>query len=292
MLKLAAITIFSAIVIFSERSHAAAPFVLSMAQQNHAKVSLIHAIEPAPPIYGAMNSVFPDTIDYGDISAVLKTRLAEFAAKELPKLEVSSSVELGDPASTIVGYAEANGVDLIAMPTHGYGTFRRLLLGSVTAKVLHDAKVAVWTTAHAPEPSHRAHPLPRHIVVALDLHPHSKRTMELALEMAKASGADIEILHIAPEGQTVAAAAVERVDTILHAAASRQEVEVHSEKPSDVGEVLAGGSIAEQVRSLALRKRADLVIIGHGHTHTGIIGRLKAVSYAIVREAPCPVLSF
>jgi nucleotide-binding universal stress UspA family protein len=277
---------------FSERSHAAAPFVLSLAQQNHAKVSLLHAIEPAPPIYGAMNSVFPDTIDYGDIVPILKTRMAEFASKELPKVDLSSSVEIGDPVSAIVGYAEANGVDLIAMPTHGYGTFRRLLLGSVTAKVLHDAKVAVWTTAHAPEPSHRAHPMPRHIVVALDLHPHSKRTMELALEMAKGSGDDIEILHIAPEGQTVSAAAEERVDTILNAAASRQEVEVHSEKPSGPGEVLAGGSIAAQVRSLALRKRADLVIIGHGHTHTGIIGRLKAVSYAIVREAPCPVLSF
>jgi nucleotide-binding universal stress UspA family protein len=277
---------------FSERSHAAAPFVLSMAQQNHAKVSLLHAIEPAPPIYGAMNSVFPDTIDYGDIAPILKTRMAEFASKELPKVDLSSSVEIGDPASAIVAYAEGNGVDLIAMPTHGYGTFRRLLLGSVTAKVLHDAKVAVWTTAHAPEPSHRAHPFPRHIVVALDLHPHSKRTMELALEMAKGSGADIEILHIAPEGQTVSAATEKRVDTILHAAASKQGVEVHSGGPNEPGEVLAGGSIAAQVRSLALRKRADLVIIGHGHTHTGIIGRLKAVSYAIVREAPCPVISF
>jgi nucleotide-binding universal stress UspA family protein len=277
---------------FSERSHAAAPFVLSMAQQNHSKVSLVHAIEPAPPIYGAMNSVFPDTLDYREIETVLKARMAEFAAKELPKIEVSTSVEIGDPAAVIVDYAEANGVDLIAMTTHGYGTFRRLLLGSVSAKVLHDAKVAVWTTAHAPEPSHRAHPLPRHIVVALDLHPHSKRTMELALEIAKGTGADVEILHIAPEGQTVSEGAEAQVGSILQAAASQQEVEVHSESTSEASEVLAGGTIAEQVRSLALRKRADLVIIGHGHTHTGIMGRLKNVSYSIVREAPCPVLSF
>jgi hypothetical protein len=30
-------------------------------------------------------------------------------------------------------------VDLIMMPTHGVGTFRSFLVGSVTAKVLHDA---------------------------------------------------------------------------------------------------------------------------------------------------------
>ena len=277
---------------FSERSHAAAPFVLSIAQRNHAKVSLLHAIAPAPPIYGAMNSVFPDTIDYRAIREDLQTRLAQFAAKELPKVEVRCAVEIGEPASAITGYTEASGVDLIAMPTHGYGTFRRMLLGSVTAKVLHDARVAVWTTAHAPEPSHRAHPLPRHIVVALDLHPHSQDTMALALQIANATGADLEILHIAPEGQVTSAAAEERMDEVLHAVASEQHVELHTQKPREVDEGLAGGTVASQVRSLALRRRADLVVIGHGHTHTGIISRLKAVSYEIVREAPCPVLSF
>ena len=31
------------------------------------------------------------------------------------------------------------------MPTHGCGPLRRFLLGSVTAKVLHDVSTAVWT---------------------------------------------------------------------------------------------------------------------------------------------------
>jgi hypothetical protein len=54
----------------------------------------------------------------------------------------------GDPASIITEYAARNRVDLIMMPTHGYGTFRSLLLGSVTAKVLHDAECPVWTGVH------------------------------------------------------------------------------------------------------------------------------------------------
>ena len=48
-------------------------------------------------------------------------------------------VRRGDPATEIVRFAHNERVDLILMPTHGYGVFRRLLLGSVTAKVLHDA---------------------------------------------------------------------------------------------------------------------------------------------------------
>ena len=34
------------------------------------------------------------------------------------------------------------------MLTHDYGPFRRFLLGSVTAKILHDAACPVWTSAH------------------------------------------------------------------------------------------------------------------------------------------------
>jgi hypothetical protein len=49
---------------------------------------------------------------------------------------------LGDPAHAITDFVASNKVDLVMMPTHGYGPFRQLLLGSVTAKVLHDVRPA------------------------------------------------------------------------------------------------------------------------------------------------------
>jgi nucleotide-binding universal stress UspA family protein len=51
-----------------------------------------------------------------------------------------------------------------------------------------------------------------------------------------------------------------------------------------------GGNVAETLRKLALRARADLVVIGRGAIKTGL-GRLYANSYDIIRESPCPVLS-
>src|SRR5207245_2957797 len=65
-----------------------------------------------------------------------------------PDLAAGAIVSLGDPAAEITHYAEKNQVDLIMMPTHGYGRFRNMLLGSVTAKVLHDAHCPIWTAAH------------------------------------------------------------------------------------------------------------------------------------------------
>lgn len=49
-------------------------------------------------------------------------------------------------------YAETNPINLIMMPTPGEGPFRLALLGSVTAKVLHDVGRPVWTSSHSESP--------------------------------------------------------------------------------------------------------------------------------------------
>jgi nucleotide-binding universal stress UspA family protein len=50
------------------------------------------------------------------------------------------------------------------------------------------------------------------------------------------------------------------------------------------------GDVAEAVRTEAQRHKADLVIIGRGMLDQSL-GRLRTHSYAIIRQAPCPVLS-
>src|SRR5579863_8317972 len=105
---------------FSERSRAAAPFVLSMAQRHHSKVVLLHALQPPPPLYAGMNTVYPEVYDFGGLSADLRAELKKFADAELPKVDTAYTVELGDPAAVISEYAENEDVSLIMMPTHGY----------------------------------------------------------------------------------------------------------------------------------------------------------------------------
>jgi nucleotide-binding universal stress UspA family protein len=276
---------------FSERSRAAAPFVLSMAQRYKARVVALHVLQPPPPLYAGMNTVYPEVYDFEGLASDLRGELEKFAETELPKVEVKCVVEMGDPAAVITEYAESESISLIAMPTHGYGAFRRALLGSVTAKVLHDAKVPVWTAAHAPEPSHRAHPKPRYILCALDLKPESSHTLEYALELAAEADASVELVHIAPEGEIGPLQTESRLHELLIDTARSKLVKIQEEAgASDVEMVLAGGSVAEMVRNVAMRKRADLVVIGRGCIQGGH-GRLRANSYSIIREAPCPVIS-
>ena len=92
----------------------------------------------------------------GDVPAIIEERKQQVQSFLSSEFETVSTVRLtleGDPGRIIADYAAKEKVDLIMMPTHGYGPFRRFLLGSVTAKTLHDAQCPVWTSAHLSESS-------------------------------------------------------------------------------------------------------------------------------------------
>lgn len=67
------------------------------------------------------------------------------AKKRLSDAGVNVHVEVmfGRPASQIVEYAVKEGVDLIAMATHGRGGFRRWVFGGVAEKVLRAAALPI-----------------------------------------------------------------------------------------------------------------------------------------------------
>jgi len=275
---------------FSERSRAAAPFVLSLARSYGAKVTLLHAMPLPMPYWSDLGIMPPVAVETEDLREELRNRLNEFAKDLLPKVEVAAAVEAGDPGSLIAAQAAVTEPDLIAMPTHGYGIFRRALLGSATAKVLHDATVPVWTSAHAPEPSHRAHPKPRRILAALDLKEESERVLDFALGIAYHEDAAVEILHVASEGEPSPDDAGTKLHDLLASVAHHEKLSVLNEV--DAGpEVTVSSGIAQTVRNLATRKRADLVVIGRGYIRGVGPSRLNSHTYSIIREAPCPVLS-
>jgi len=275
---------------FSERCRAVAPFVLSLALRHKAAVVLMNVIQPPPPLYGGVDTFYPETFDYTENRETLLTALQEFAKLELPKVETSTLVDIGDPASVIVDYARGNAIDLICLSTHGYGAFRRALLGSVAAKVLHDAEIPVWTSAHAPEPSHRAHPQPRHILAAIDPDKDARKTLDAAADLAKETGATLQIVTAVAEGVIAPGMEDRQLEDLLIDGTREVLAKLQSEAGTDLDMIIAIGSPADVLRDAAINKRADLVVAGRGHVHN-ILGRLWGDSYAIIREAPCPVLS-
>lgn len=60
-------------------------------------------------------------------------------------VDTSTDVVEGSPSKGIIRYAESEDCDLIVMGTHGRGGLDRLLLGSVTEKVVRGSSIPVLT---------------------------------------------------------------------------------------------------------------------------------------------------
>lgn len=62
---------------------------------------------------------------------------------DLEGIVLEKQVDLGDPAATILSYAESQPIDLIIMSSHGYTGIKRWVLGSVAEKIARHAPVPV-----------------------------------------------------------------------------------------------------------------------------------------------------
>jgi nucleotide-binding universal stress UspA family protein len=275
---------------FSEQTQAAAPHVAAMAKRFGAEVTLIGVIQPFwEPVGGLLVPAGAPMLDLAAVERNLDTRLRTAFTEEFAGVVVHHNAQLGDPAQSIIQLARSEGVDLIMMPTHGYGPFRALLLGSVAAKVLHDAECPVWTAAHLA--SQRAQAECRTILCAVDASPKSVPVVEWASQFAAASGASLRLVHVVPGVEGWPERQMDREFQGFLQKSAREGIEkqlqsLEARPPLCV--VL--GNVAEAIRDEALRRDADLVVIGRGVLDE-TLGRLRTHAHAIIRQSPCPVLS-
>ena len=122
---------------FSIQNCGIAPYVENMACTYGARVTIFNVMELPAAAYPGWAAYGPP-IDLQAMAVVRKQQVDSFLKNEFQNVATTRVMLEGDPASRIAEYAGHEKVDLIMMPTHGYGPFRRFLLGSVTAKVLHD----------------------------------------------------------------------------------------------------------------------------------------------------------
>lgn len=102
-------------------------------------------------------------------------------------------LEFGDCAERILHHAAHRAVDMIVMGSHGHGTLKEILIGSVSNKVQHLAPCATVTVR---QPGERAEEGFRTILVATDGSANASRAIELASDIAAKVGARLVVLHI------------------------------------------------------------------------------------------------
>lgn len=272
---------------FSDQSKALCPYVSAWVDQFKAKLTLLNVVGMPMDTVGGVDRSFPVMFDFPALEPVVKERLSEFM--NFPGATIA--VSLGDAAFVIADYAREHGVDLIMMPTHGYGKFRSLLLGSVVSKVLHDADCAVWTAPHVETPSMRQHLPCRNILVAVDSGAEEAPVLRRAVELAKELGASVRVVHAVPGAERqLADTGGDEFSLFLLDAARKEVGKLQAQAGTALEASVVAGGVGKVVHQVALDHKSDLLVIGRGVMHE-TFGRLRTKSYEIIRLSPCPVLS-
>ena len=275
---------------FSERCRSAAPFVKAMAERGGSQLTVLHVIDLPVSVYSTIG--YETMLDLPAMRRAAREQLEAFAAAELAGAPLRTCVEEGRAAVQIAQFARTHGTELIMMPTHGYGPFRRALLGSVTAKVLHDAVCPVWTAAHVETSAGLRGPEYGSVLCAVDLEAKNIPLIRDAARLAKEFDAKLRLVHAIPQAESLPESHFDvEFRRFLFENARRELARMQTEAGTELEICIEGGSVAKVVRAAAEHHEADLVVIGRGVIQEPL-GRLRTNTYAVIRESICPVLSW
>jgi nucleotide-binding universal stress UspA family protein len=270
---------------FSEPCRAAWPAVVDFARQMDVPVTVLHALQlerveapNAPPAYDAIRRHFLHLLEQWPDGQ-----------REPPNLR-RELVE-GHAANCIVQRAAAMEAPLIMMPTRGQTRFRQLLLGSVTASVLHDAACPVWTAAHVDSLQPRAGVIDS-MVCAIDMGPQTPHVLQAAHEFSKLLGASLHVIHSVPGvDPRFPSAVADRAHSLLIDRALEDFPVYCQEAGLNLTlQIVEDAGLVDGILKAAASHAADLLVIGRG-VIKGPLGRLRTNAHQLIRESPCPVLS-
>jgi nucleotide-binding universal stress UspA family protein len=266
---------------FSERSAGALHYAKALARHFRAELIVTHVFELSQLIANVPETGVPPNWYEGRRDQARRA-LRDFQADDFREMPVRHALLEGDVARGIVGLAHSENADLIVMPTHGYGRFRHFILGSVTAKVLNDADCPVLTGAHIEQEAPQEPVNFRNIACAIDFDTAGEKAFRWAGDFAAEFHAHLTLVHSLPN--------IHGLPREYREIAQQKSEELQRVAGATAEVLFEAGPVVEVVRNAAMTQKSNLVVIGR-HESAGLLGRLRANSYAIVRESPCPVVS-
>ena len=280
---------------FSEFSVYAYEYAQSLAWHYKATLFLQHVLYP---LHGSFAAYGSNTDSYDKICQHIRAdgeqKLQQFATRHArTEIQPQRLVQDGWVTDLILSLAEAQAVNLIVMGTHGMRGIDRLMLGSVTEKVLRRARcpvLAVRKPAHHvtssvqdPEPVHL-----RKMLLCTDFSDHAHRATEYAVSMVKEYGAELTLLHVLEDvpRSIDLESANEKVARQLE-----ESIAPKMRKGCIVKVLVRIGKPYQQIIQLAVEAQTDLVIMGvrgRGALDTAIFG---STIYRVIQLGSCPVLA-
>jgi nucleotide-binding universal stress UspA family protein len=284
---------------FSDASQHAVNYAVALARWYTARLTLLHVYDvmPLAPIAPEMIPGFTVGPEYRERLLCDLERFAKPAGADTVPVEFA--VVEGQPGLEIVRHATENASGLIVLGTHGRSGLERLLLGSVTERVLHRAPCPVLVVPprapHAP-----AAPVFKRILCGIDFSACSLHALEYALSLAQETDACLTLAHVF---ETDASMPADWRTSLQPAAVREALVALEAERrtrlahavPANMGScttdtVMACGPSARELLRLARDRAADVIVLGVRGRNAADLLVFGSTTNKVVRQATCPVM--
>ena len=277
---------------FSEISRRALHHASALAQWYEARLTVLNVF-PVMPVMDVPPLVLDDKMR-DELTGALRrfTELVPTGVRLELRVEHAESIH-----EAIQKQISTSGVDLLVMGSHGRSGFKRLLLGSVTERVIRHAgcpTMIVPPHAHAVVPEGPVRYTT--ILCPVDFSEHSIRAVEYAVALAEESDADLRLLHVLLP--------LSRELKELESSFEELRLQIEGDRLRRLGELIPAdatmyctvhtalrqGAVHREILAAAAEQPADLIVMGaHGS------GALDAAMFGsnsarVARAACCPVL--
>lgn len=278
---------------FSEFSARACDYAFSLASHYKARLFVQHVVE----LWRHPSASFATTaVQYGDFCdtcvADARERLQDFLKdRETSGVCAERVVQKGLAIDSILSMAQREAVQLIVMGTHGARGLDRLMLGSVTDRVLRHAPcsvLAVHRATKAPAISDAGNGLDlREIIFCTDFSDHANSGFDYALSVANEYHAHLTVVHV-----------LEGISR-LHSTESSAKAETclaslvgaHHVDGANITPLVRAGRAYREIAQLACERQADLVIMavrGRNALDDRVFG---STTYRVLQLGNSPVLA-
>lgn len=207
-------------------------------------------------------------------------------------IDVESLVCEGEPPDVIADIAREKKVELISMGTYGRRGLKRLIMGSVTSKVILNAPCDVMVVKR---PCSECRGEYKSILVPFDGSEFSKRALERACELSKIDSAEITALYVIPRyeemieflrTESIKRAMAEEAERILAGART-----VASQKGVSIATTIKEGHAGERIIEMADTLKNDLIVIGTYGWKGVSRAIMGSTTERVIMNASCPVLT-
>lgn len=273
----------------SDGAAAAREHVLDIAETHDATLHVL---------YVADTNVHSATRVRGEVVDALERQGEEIVAETASAaaargVDTVTDVFQGGVPETILEYATEFGIDVVVMPTRGRTGLNRLLLGSVTERVIRSASVPVLSIN--PDAASQRYPYER-VLVPTDGSETADRALDTGIDLANASDARLHVLSVVDVtslGVDVYSeihidALEERAESVIeNARTSASDAGVASVE----GTIEYGSAVHRAIRTYVRDHDVDVVVMGT-HGRSGLDRwLLGSVTEKVVRTSPVPVLT-